>query len=130
MAVAGCRTARQGFAGAICYWNDEGESRPVVGLEYLKAVTALERAHLDCSLSLKATAVDYARGLMEEIGARAAAAGFRVHLDSMWPESVAPTFALLTELAARQTVLGCTLPGRWQRSVQDADVAMRRGQAP
>ena len=129
-AVQTCRrTARQGFAGAICYWNDEEETPHVVGRHYLEAVAALERAHLDCYLSLKATAVGYERELMGEIGARAAAAGFRVHLDSMWPESAAPTLALLTELAARQTPLGCTLPGRWRRSVEDAERAIELGLA-
>lgn len=127
-AVHTCRdTARQGFAAAICYWNDEEETPRAVGLRYLEAVAALERAELDCYLSLKATAVDYGRELMGEIGARAAAAGVRVHLDSMWPESAAPTFALITELAVRQTTLGCTLPARWRRSVDDAERAIELG---
>jgi proline dehydrogenase len=127
-AVDTCRrTARQGFAGAICYWNDEADTPQVVGRHYLEAVAALERADLDCYLSLKATAVGYARELMGEIGARASAAGFRLHLDSMWPESAAPTLALLTELAARRIALGCTLPGRWRRSVDDAERAIELG---
>lgn len=127
-AIETCRrTARQGFAGAICYWNHESETPPAVGRRYLEALAALEGADLDCYLSLKATAVDYERELLREIGARAAAAGVRIHLDSMWPESAAPTWSLLTDVAAGPAAWGCTLPGRWQRSVEDAERAIELG---
>src|SRR5690606_24601998 len=46
--------------------------------------------------------------------------GVGVHLDSMHPDTADRTLALLPLLLAVHPGLGCTLPGRWARSVEDA----------
>jgi proline dehydrogenase len=54
--------------------------------------------------------------------------GRRLHFDSLAPETVERTQQMIDELLADLPGLdvGCTLPGRWRRSVEDAHWAARR----
>ncbi len=113
--------AGQNFASTVCYWNGEQDAPELVARHYLDILDELAEAKLDSYLSIKATALHYSREWLNEIAARATAANVRLHFDAMWPDSAEPTFALLDELRARQTALSCTLPGRWQRSLTDAE---------
>jgi proline dehydrogenase len=113
--------AGQNFASTVCYWNDEHDAPELVARHYLDILDELAKAQLNSYLSIKATALHYARELLQQIAERAASTNVRLHFDAMWPDSAEPTFALLEELRACQTQLSCTLPGRWQRSLTDAE---------
>lgn len=121
-AVQTSRTlAGQNFASTVCYWNGEQDEPELVARHYLDILDALATAKLNSYLSIKATALHYSRAWLSQIAERATAANVRLHFDAMWPDSAEPTFALLEELRARQINLSCTLPGRWQRSLRDAE---------
>lgn len=113
--------AEQHFASTVCYWNGEQDAPELVAGHYLDILDELAKANLDSYLSIKATALHYSRAWLNQIAKRAASANVRLHFDAMWPDSAEPTFAVLDELRARQAKLSCTLPGRWQRSLSDAD---------
>jgi proline dehydrogenase len=129
-ALQTCRQLQQqGFGSTLAYWNTEHDAPEAVAQHYIDASDALAREGLDCYLSVKATALHYSRDLLSEVATRAAAAGTRIHLDSMWPESAAQTWQLLADLAPQHHRCGCTLPGRWQRSLHDAERAIELGLA-
>jgi proline dehydrogenase len=113
--------AGQNFASTICYWNGEQDAPELVARHYLEILDELAAAKLDSYLSIKATALHYSRAWLNQIAERAASAKVRLHFDAMWPDSAEPTFALLEGLRAHQTAVSCTLPGRWQRSLTDAE---------
>jgi len=121
------RLAQQGFAGTVCYWNGRDDSPRYIADEYLGVLAGLARERLNCSLSVKAPPLGFARHLFAEILEGAHQGGLVVHFDSLAPEACDDTFALIAEISARHPRLGCTLPGRWRRSVRDADLAVNLG---
>jgi proline dehydrogenase len=121
------RLAAQELATSIGYWNVAGEAPRAVADAYLAGLERIARARLDCSLSIKASAMGCSRALVDEVVARAVETGVGVHFDAMRPESAGPTLQLIAESAARFPRVGCTLPARWQRSARDAQRALELG---
>jgi proline dehydrogenase len=121
------RLAARNFGATIGYWNRVGEPPRAVADEYLRAVQRIAHAGLDCPLSIKASTFGCSRSLMDEILARALEAGLGLHFDAMRPESAESTFALVAVSSVRSARVGCTLPGRWRRSLLDAERAIMLG---
>ena len=113
----------------IGFWNDGEDPAEKVQRETLKCVGALERCLPGGYVSIKLAAMGYREDLLRPILVRAADAGFRVHFDSLGPETVDRTNAVIDHALELHDDLGCTLPGRWVRSVEDAEVAAGKGLA-
>jgi proline dehydrogenase len=121
------RLAAQKLATSIGFWNVAGQAPRAVADAYLVGLDRTARARLDCSLSIKASALGCSRALVDEVLARAIETGVGLHFDAMRPESAGPTLQLIAEAAARFPRVGCTLPARWQRSARDAERALELG---
>lgn len=121
------RISRRGLASTLAYWNGVGDQPRMVADAYLAALGLLARESLNCYLSIKATALGLSHALVGEIMERGRQTGIRIHFDSMWPEAVDQTFALIAESRPHASEVGCTLPGRWCRSLRDADLAVELG---
>ena len=119
--------ARQGLAATICPWDGPGDPCRRVADAYLAAVHALARATLDCYVSIKAPSLGFSGDLVAELLEAARPHGCGIHFDSLGPEAADHSWALLAEAAARGGRLGCTLPGRWRRSLSDVDRAVELG---
>src|SRR5262249_11135230 len=65
--------------------------------------------------------------LLQRILERANRAGVLVHFDSLSPESADRIFSAIHNLRDYRARMGCTLPGRWRRSLTDADNAIKMG---
>ena len=129
-AMRACRHARRaGVASAVGFWDPPDETPEGVARTYLSAVDTLGREALDCYLSVKAPSLGFSLELWLEIVERARSKGTRVHFDALGPESVGRTFDLIETGLARHPRLGCTLPGRWRRSLSDANRAVELGLA-
>ena len=70
-------------------------------------------------------------GLLDKVAAKAETVERRLHFDSLAPEHADRTFAAIARLRSRhpKLSLSVSLPGRWERSVADADWAIRHGVA-
>jgi len=77
--------------------------------------------------SLKVPALGYSAAALQRLARQAAAHGQRLHFDSHGPQTAQPTLAALDALRPHHPDLGLTLPGRWVRSLEDADWAVQRG---
>jgi proline dehydrogenase len=111
----------------LCYWNTEEESTLQVTNAYLKALEAIHFNNLDCHLSIKAPALRFDSLAINRILERSKTYGIPTIFDSLSSEAADETFALLEKALAEHPGLGCTLPGRWRRSLDDASWAVRRG---
>jgi proline dehydrogenase len=103
------------------YWDADGESPDDVLQHYVEALAALAPSPLDSYLSIKLPSLDYCERRVAEVVELAATVSRRVHFDALGIDSVDRTWALLAKLHEHHDHLRCTLPGRWQRSVADAD---------
>jgi proline dehydrogenase len=117
--------AQGGLASTICYWNDGTEDPETVLGHYLASLAAIDEAQIDADLAVKIPALWDRRDLVERIVGRAREVGRRVVFDSHAPAQSDLAFELLARLG--HTGLGCAIPGRWRRSLRDAERAIELG---
>jgi proline dehydrogenase len=125
-ALQGCYRLAPTRTATICYWNSGEESPQQVASAYLNAIDALATENLDGYVSIKAPALWFDRPLFAQVLERGRSQGVRLHFDSLGPEAADATFAMIAEALPHHPDLGCTLPGRWRRSLDDADWAAQR----
>jgi CelD/BcsL family acetyltransferase involved in cellulose biosynthesis len=151
------RLAAQGLAATIGFWDDENVSGRAVADQYLAGLEAMGADGPESYLSIKLPALRMSADLLHEVAKRAVGhsdrndchserseqspaapqtcvaqtdnVGRRIHFDAMAPDSVDRTWQMIDELRAAVPgiEIGCTLPGRWSRSPQDARWASERG---
>jgi proline dehydrogenase len=119
--------AREDTASTICFWDGQEDAPDQVAGQYVNALRKIARSGLDSYLSVKAPSLGFDAGLIALILDQARSDGLAVHFDSLGPETADRTFRLIEDLRSQHTRLGCTLPGRWRRSLQDAEWAASLG---
>jgi proline dehydrogenase len=130
-AIAACnRFAQQGLTSTVGYWDKgEGADPREVADAYLQALAAISAEGLDSYLSIKAPPLQMSSTLVAEVVDRASEAAIGIHFDSLFPEVAERTFELVAESRLSHAMVGCTLPGRWRRSTDDARRAVELGAA-
>ncbi|MFO0727456.1 MAG: hypothetical protein U1E65_27005 [Myxococcota bacterium] len=133
-ALISCRSlSERGYATTVGLWNVRGEAPQRIADAQRLSIGVLGAQGLDTYCSIKVPALEYRRDLVEEIAARAREHGptaiRRLHFDSHGPETQDQTLELAEQVAAQGGAVGVTLPGRWRRSLHDAEVAIERGHA-
>lgn len=124
-AVRACRSLdAQGFRSTICFWNGDNDAPRDIMERYMAAIDVIGAEGLDSYVSMKAPPLQFSRDLFADIFDRARQCDVGIHFDSLWPEAADQTFSLINELRPKHGKIGCTLPGRWQRSLTDAERAV------
>jgi proline dehydrogenase len=116
-----------GFGSTICFWSVETDSPRKIADAYTAALSLFATEKMDCYLSTKLPSLNYDFALLNELLEQARQENTLVHFDSLGHETAARTFSLIAQAARSHSRLGCTLPGRWARSMADADVAIDLG---
>jgi proline dehydrogenase len=113
----------------IGFWDADHDTAREVADQYLAGLEALAVDDQTTYLSMKLPALDFSAELLDEVAERARAKKRRIHLDALAPETVDRTRAAVDALLARMldVDIGCTLPGRWRRSPNDAHWASDQG---
>jgi len=93
-------------------------------------IEALASRYDNAYPSIKPPAFGYDFGLIAEVANRANLHGLLVHFDSHEIFTAEPTFDLLEKTVAIGGQVGITLPGRWRRSVEDAQLIRSLGVRP
>jgi proline dehydrogenase len=114
-------------ASTIAFWDETGAVPDDVFNAYLSAVQALKTETLDCYISVKAPSVQYSLGALLQLIDKCKCVKTRLHFDSLGIESASPTRELIEGLLPHYPNVSCTLPGRWVRSVSDAEWVVERG---
>jgi proline dehydrogenase len=122
------RLEQGGHATTLGFWDAEGDAPRTLADRYLEALEAMRGVPSHAYLSIKLPALGGAGDLLNEVAAQALEVGARLHFDALTPDSVEKTQAAIDALRERFPLLaiGYTLPGRWQRSVADAEWAIAR----
>jgi proline dehydrogenase len=121
------RLSGLGFGGTICFWNIESDSPKRTVEAYTSALAALANENMDCYLSIKLPPLNYDMALLCEVLEQARQKNILVHFDSLDSETADRTLSIIAQTACSYPHLGCTLPGRWARSITDADSAVDLG---
>jgi proline dehydrogenase len=117
---------RAGMGITLGYWDGPTDGPRRVTDEYLAQIMVLS-TYEHGYLSIKLPAIKFSDDLMCEIADRAARHRVRIHIDSLGPEVADRTRQLMDRFLDRGATLSCSLPGRWARSMDDADWAVERG---
>jgi proline dehydrogenase len=122
--VAG-QLADAGVATTIgCF--DHGQTPEQLLADHLEALDGIASLPVGSYLSVKPWALGFRDELFAVLFEAAAERGVRVHLDAMASTMVPQVEHLLTSAGDRAEV-GTTLPGRWPRSLEDAERAVELG---
>ena len=124
-AIRACRSLSTiGFRSTVGYVIAPNESPRAVADRYAATIDAIGTERFDCYVSVKAPELRFSRNLFRELAERARERGVGLHFDALGPEDVDETFSLIDDIRTIQPKIGCTLPGRWRRSVADAERAI------
>lgn len=119
------RAARQNLSCTLCYWNDGSEDPEVVTSEYTRILGLLNERRMDGALAAKLPALREREDQVEKIVTLARKVLVPVIFDAHAPHQSDATFEFL-ERHGKQG-LGLAIPGRWRRSLRDADRAAELG---
>ncbi len=119
--------ASQGISTVFCYWNDLEESPQQITAKYLDAVDAARVEKMNSYISLKVPALNFNRQCLNRILDGGINNNIHLHFDSHAPEAADDTFDVIKGWLSRGVRPGCTLPGRWLRSLRDCDWAVENG---
>jgi proline dehydrogenase len=127
-AVRVCRRLSQdGVSSDVSYWPGDEDSPRSVADTYRAAIRMVAQERLDCAISIKAMVLAFDRQLVAELVSAGREAGVELYFDSRALELADRTFDLVVESARQHSRIGCALPGRWNRSLLDADRAVELG---
>jgi proline dehydrogenase len=121
--------ATQRMASTLGFWDTaEYSGRQVMDI-YVSVVERVARSGLDGSVSIKPPAIRFDSQWAAELAAAAASAQVRLHCDSHAHDTVEASQGIEQAMlrALPSGSLGTTLPGRWSRSLSDADRALDLG---
>ncbi len=123
------RLAREGFGATLGYWDRGRDTARQIADLYHNAIECLSLQDRDCYISLKPPPLRYSQDLARELAAAAAAQTLRLHCDSHGADVADLSNEMLEAMAEKldPSRLGTTLPGRWSRSLRDADWAVACG---
>lgn len=113
----------RGLGTGLCYWNSPGESPRRVSDMYLAALEALSRRD-HAYLSIKLPAIGCRHELMAEIVERSIANRVRLYVDALEFEQADTTRSVVDYFLDSGADISVTLPGRWERSLIDAEWAI------
>jgi proline dehydrogenase len=124
--AASRRLAADNIPSALGYSAPPEESPRAATDVHLGAFAALAADGTDGYVSVKLSALHFDPALLGELEAASKRFERRLHVDSLAPETVDRTWALI-EGMGDPGALGLALPGRWRRSVDDARRALDLG---
>jgi len=110
------------------YWDYEGEVAQDIVDECRMIIEQIHASDMQSSISLKAWAIKHDKDLYGQILDRSRSMAVPLHFDSHLIESADPILRMITDdTPPPRSDIGFTLPGRWKRSIADADVAAELG---
>lgn len=123
------RLASHDVSSTLGFWDTADYTQRQVAGIYLRAVTSLSGSGLDSYVSIKPPALRFDREAAADLAVAAQSSGVRLHCDSHGPQVADASNAMLQAMLDRigPGCLGTTIPGRWSRSLSDADWAIERG---
>lgn len=121
------RLRRANVPTTVGYWDGAADQPRGVQQEYLASIETIWRDALDSYPSIKLPALRDELRLIEPVIDLALERGVRLHFDSLEPEAANLTLATAARAASRGAMISCTIPGRWQRSPDDAERAAAAG---
>lgn len=121
------RFAQDGIAVTIGYFPEDDDTPEFVAQQTMDVAEAVARLNPPGYVSVKVPAMNYRLDLLQGILDKARDSGIRVHFDSHGVDMADATRECVMQACMTGCRVGLTLPGRWSRSVADAEWATTEG---
>jgi proline dehydrogenase len=121
------KLAERDCRSIFCFWDGPNDEPGQITAAYAAAVQSASGESSDTYVALKAPSLRYSRELIAGLIPVAQNKKIRLHFDALDMDTVDPTISLISDLLPSYSHFGCTLPGRWKRSITDADWAVSQG---
>jgi proline dehydrogenase len=121
------RLAGEGTGCTLGYFQSPTDSPEAVANVTLSIVDAVAGLAPPGYASIKVPALGYDATLLGQVVAEVRRRGALAHFDSHQHATADATLRCVEQAVAQHGAVGLTLPGRWRRSVADADFACRLG---
>lgn len=119
------RARKQGLSCTLCYWNDSTEDPANVASNYAAILDYLGGGAVDGALAVKVPALHERDDQIDRVVALARRGNIPLIFDAHAPDQSDATLDVLERLGGAG--LGMAIPGRWHRSLRDADRAVELG---
>jgi proline dehydrogenase len=120
--------AARGYALTLGYWDAADDPASEVLATYLASCEALAAPGGANYLSIKIPALKYDGGMFRALQEKSRECGVPLLFDALDTENATPTFKFIADHAKpSQGEVGWALPGRWRRSLDDAERAIELG---
>jgi len=119
--------APEDIASTLGYFHSPGDSPQDVAMTTISIVDAVAELEPKGYVSIKAPACRYDPNLIASIALSARDQCILAHFDSHEHHTCDATLECVRQAVALGARVGVTLPGRWQRSVADAELACQLG---
>lgn len=116
---------RKGWKCTICPWEDAGDSPASMATKYRQSLKAMCQLSNDAVLSMKPHSLGFDCTQVGELLSLAQSSGARIQLDAQSPDTAARIFRFFQKVHAQYSNVGLTIPSRWNRSLRDAEYAVR-----
>lgn len=124
----GDRLLGKGYSLTLAYWNRDDDAPNDVMTFYHAVIEEMGKKQGNNYISIKAPAFNYDSSLYRSFLVRARQLGIPIHFDSLGHEAADAMFSLIGENTPEHfTDIGCSLPGRWHRSLEDAERVSSEG---
>lgn len=124
LGIAETATAH-GYGVTICYWQEPDEPPEKVAEGYLNCLERIVAEKIDAHLAVKVPALWERQDLIASVVNKSRDHGVPVDFDSHSVEQAESNFTAAAQL--NTDMLGCVIPGRWRRSIADAERAVELG---
>lgn len=120
--------SQHGYKPILGYWDEGHEKAEDVIKHYKLALENLCGSGMDGYVSIKSWAFNNDKHLFGILLKESRRMGVPLHFDSKDTENTDVMFKLISDCTfSSSDDIGCTLPGRWKRSLKDANLAMELG---
>jgi proline dehydrogenase len=119
--------AARGRASTLAFWDETGAAPADVLNAYTESLQALQTETLNSYVSVKAPSLQYSLNAFRQLIDKCQSRKIRLHFDSLGADAADPIRKLIEALLPDYSNISFTLPGRWQRSLTDADWAVDHG---
>ncbi len=122
--------AARGYWITLGYWDASGDPPSMVLQTYLACCEQLAALAGKNYLSIKIPAIANESGMFRALQEKSRETGVPLHFDSLNTGNASSIFDFIADHADPSSgEIGCTLPGRWRRSLDDAERAIELGLA-
>jgi proline dehydrogenase len=120
--------ASRGYWLTLGYWDAAGDPASRVLETYVACGEYLAQLDGQNYISIKIPALKNDGGMFRALQEKSRESGVPLHFDSLDTDHATPMFRFIADHADPSAgTIGCTLPGRWRRSLDDAERAISLG---